>query len=142
MSWRPAIGLVRDNHERGQPVTTSDERPLRPHGEAGVPGRRFDVVVDGGPVVDATELCARLEVELAASGSRVATCDVGAVVAPDAAVLDALARLQLTARRLGARVVLCRVGDALHSLLALTGLDAVLGEAPCESTGPGPSAPT
>jgi ABC-type transporter Mla MlaB component len=49
-------------------------------------------------------------------------CDVGALVEPDVAVVDALARLQLAARRSGCRIDLQGVGPALADLLELMGL--------------------
>ncbi|WP_065967393.1 STAS domain-containing protein [Streptomyces sparsogenes] len=72
-------------------------------------------------------LCARLR-ELAsrdAQGGPVVV-DVGAVRAPDLAVLEALARLRLTARRLGRRIRLRGASGELRALLARAGLDAVL----------------
>jgi hypothetical protein len=49
-------------------------------------------------------------------------CDVGAIEAPDAVTLDALARLQLGAGRAGRRVVLRHASSELRALLGLTGL--------------------
>jgi anti-anti-sigma regulatory factor len=52
-------------------------------------------------------------------------CDVGAL-APDAAVVDALARLQLSARRLGYEICLRDASDDLQDLLDFIGLSEVL----------------
>jgi hypothetical protein len=56
-------------------------------------------------------------------------CDVRALPA-DAATVDALARLQLFARRAGFELWLCHASPELCSLLAFTGLDAVLSVEP------------
>lgn len=48
------------------------------------------------------------------------------VLAPDLAVVDALARLQLTAGRLGGRVLLRNPSTALSDLLELVGLAGLL----------------
>ncbi len=53
-------------------------------------------------------------------------CDVGAVVDPDLATVDALARLQLTVKRLGGSIELRGATRHLEELLALTGLEEVL----------------
>jgi STAS domain len=52
-------------------------------------------------------------------------CDVGALVEPDVAAVDALARLQLAARRSGCRICLQRVAPELRDLLDLMGLAEV-----------------
>jgi anti-anti-sigma regulatory factor len=57
-------------------------------------------------------------------------CDVGALVSPDAATIDALARLQLTLRRLGFELRLRHVPDELAELIAFAGLSDVLGVKP------------
>jgi hypothetical protein len=49
-------------------------------------------------------------------------CDVGALVEPDVATVDALARLQLAARRSGCRVALQQVAPELTELLELMGM--------------------
>ncbi|MFF1902243.1 STAS domain-containing protein [Kitasatospora sp. NPDC058218] len=54
------------------------------------------------------------------------TCDVGALTAPDLAVVDALARLRLAAGRHGVRVVLTNASSPLRELLAFSGLAGVL----------------
>jgi hypothetical protein len=49
-------------------------------------------------------------------------CDVGALVEPDVAAVEALARLQLAARRSGCRIRLYDVPPQLGGLLELMGL--------------------
>lgn len=56
----------------------------------------------------------------------VLTCDLGALTAPDLAVVDALARLRLAAARHGVAVVLLNAGGPLRELLAFSGLSALL----------------
>jgi hypothetical protein len=53
-------------------------------------------------------------------------CDVGAVAAPDAVTIDALARLQLTALRVGRRIGLRHASSELQELLDYFGLSAVV----------------
>ncbi|MFE4973181.1 STAS domain-containing protein [Kitasatospora sp. NPDC056651] len=76
-------------------------------------------------------------------GSPVLTCDLGALTAPDLAVVDALARLRLAAARHGVTVVLLNTGGPLRELLAFSGLAALLPDAadplePGPGPGPGP----
>ncbi|MFD0272701.1 STAS domain-containing protein [Kitasatospora sp. NPDC127111] len=66
------------------------------------------------------------------------TCDVGALTAPDLAVVDALARLRLAAARHGVRVRLENASGPLRELLAFSGLGCVL---PVEDAGPPGSEP-
>ncbi|MER6144395.1 STAS domain-containing protein [Streptomyces sparsogenes] len=91
----------------------------------------------GGPVVlvlgravrraEVPGLCARLrELASQSAGAGPVVVDVGAVRAPDLAVLEALARLRLTARRLGRQIRLRGASGELRALLARAGLDAVL----------------
>ncbi len=61
------------------------------------------------------------------SNADVLTCDVGAIVDPDAVTVDALARLQLTARRKGRTIRLLHASPELEELLALTGLGHLVG---------------
>ncbi|CAN5626735.1 hypothetical protein BH24ACT26_BH24ACT26_03030 [soil metagenome] len=86
------------------------------------------VLVIAGSIAraDVRALCDRVRVLLETSDSDLAVCDVGALVDPDAVVVDALARLQLTARRLGRRVRLRHVSCELQELLALVALSDVL----------------
>ncbi|MEU9075887.1 STAS domain-containing protein [Kitasatospora sp. NPDC048538] len=57
---------------------------------------------------------------------RALVCDLGALDAPDLAVVDALARLRLAAGRHGVGVVLRNAGGPLRELLAFSGLAALL----------------
>ncbi len=79
------------------------------------------------------DLCARLERALTAPGGAapapgaVADCDVGGVVRPDLALVDAVARLAVVARRSGHTLRLRRVPPDLRALLDLVGLADVVG---------------
>ncbi len=84
---------------------------------------------------DIPELCERVGALVDRSGTSVVVCDVGDVVAPDAATVDALARLQLTARRRGCRMRLRHVSHELQELLYLTGLCEVVPALVLESVG-------
>jgi anti-anti-sigma regulatory factor len=75
---------------------------------------------------DMPALCERVRVLLEDSDAELVVCDVGALVAPDAVTVDALARLQLTARRLGRRIRLRHARGELRDLLVLMGLSEVL----------------
>jgi STAS domain len=52
-------------------------------------------------------------------------CDVGALIEPDVAAVEALARLQLAARRSGCRIKLYDVQPQLGGLLELMGLGGI-----------------
>ncbi|HEV7897822.1 MAG TPA: STAS domain-containing protein [Planosporangium sp.] len=83
-----------------------------------------------GPVVgraDIPGLCERLTVLLRNTRAAVVTCDVGAITHPDIATIEVLARLRLTARRLGCDLRVHGANHRLTELLAVTGLDDVLG---------------
>jgi ABC-type transporter Mla MlaB component len=71
-------------------------------------------------------LCERVQVLLTLQAVDRLVCDVGAIVAPDAVTVDALARLQLTARRLGREVRIRHAPRELQELLALMGLSDVV----------------
>ena len=75
---------------------------------------------------DIPGLCARLSDRLDVSAVVVVVCDVGALVGPDVAALDALARLELIARRRGARLALHRASAELLELVALAGLSRAM----------------
>jgi hypothetical protein len=60
------------------------------------------------------------------SRARSLICDVGAVAAPDAVTIDALARLQLTALRVGRRIGLRHASSELQELLDYFGLSGVV----------------
>ncbi|QNE75409.1 STAS domain-containing protein [Streptomyces finlayi] len=97
----------------------------------------IELVVSGRVTrADVSRLCAQLETLLYgpagdASGPVPAVdCDVGGVVRPDLALVEALARLGLIVRRAGGRELRLRnVPPELRTLLDLTGLGEVLGPA-------------
>ncbi|MFE2376728.1 STAS domain-containing protein [Streptomyces sp. NPDC059398] len=100
------------------------------------------VLVVTGPVgrADVPRLCEELRLLLhgagaagraARAGVPVVDCDVGGVVRPGLAAVEALAGLRLTALRYGSRLRLRNVGPELTELLALTGLTG-LAESPEE----------
>jgi ABC-type transporter Mla MlaB component len=84
--------------------------------------------VVGGLVAptDVPGLCERLRALLESSEADCVLCDVGALITPDAATVDALARLQVTAQRLGRDVRIRHASDGLVELLALVGLADVI----------------
>jgi ABC-type transporter Mla MlaB component len=95
-----------------------------------VPQERPPPVFAIGPVVDRADiprLWARLAALVRDTSAAAVLCDVGAVTAPDAATVEALARLRLTARRLGCDLRVLRAHPHLTDLVALTGLSDVLG---------------
>ncbi|MFJ8433498.1 STAS domain-containing protein [Kitasatospora sp. NPDC094019] len=67
-----------------------------------------------------------VKTETRASATRPLICDLGALTAPDLAVVDALARLRRAAARHGVRLVLRNADGPLRELLAFSGLAAVL----------------
>jgi ABC-type transporter Mla MlaB component len=71
-------------------------------------------------------ICERTRLLLEDGDAAVVVCDVAAIVAPDAATVDALARLQLGARRLGRTIRLRNASRELQELLAFVGLSGVL----------------
>ncbi|MFI6947168.1 STAS domain-containing protein [Streptomyces sp. NPDC050422] len=72
-------------------------------------------------------LCADLEAILATSDAAVVDCDVGGVVEPDLASVEAVARLSLVARRSGGRRLRLRgTPPELQLLLDLVGLGEVV----------------
>jgi ABC-type transporter Mla MlaB component len=75
---------------------------------------------------DIPELCERVRVLLADDATDQLECDVGAITAPDAVTIDALARLQLTAKRLGCEVRIRRASPELRDLVAFMGLSGVI----------------
>jgi ABC-type transporter Mla MlaB component len=99
-----------------------------PRARLPLPGPSATVVVLSGRIAraDIPALCERVRVLLEGSDAELVICDVGALVDPDAVMVDALTRLQLTARRLGRRVRLRDACGELQGLLALMGLGDVL----------------
>jgi hypothetical protein len=86
------------------------------------------VMIIDGPTApaDIGGLCERLRRQVEARPADLILCDVGPLVDPDLAAIDALARLQLTARRLGCRIRLRGACGHLRELLGLSGLDDVV----------------
>ena len=86
------------------------------------------ILVISGPIArgDAPWLCEQVRALLERSDADQVVCDVGALVDPDAATMDALARLQLTARRVGRQLRLRHACGELRDLLALMGLGEVI----------------
>ena len=100
---------------------------LRPSPEPGTL-----ILVISGPVGRAgiPGLCERGRALLESTDADHVVCDVGALIDPDAATVDALAHLQLTARRFGRPIRLHRACGRLQELLALMGLADVVPLAP------------
>jgi ABC-type transporter Mla MlaB component len=100
-------------------------------GQWGVDATTPNALVVTGQVTRAEVpgLCAELEALL--SGPSAVTwvdCDVGGVVHPDLALVEAIARLGLVARRAGdVELRLRNVPPELGSLLELVGLSGVVG---------------
>jgi anti-anti-sigma regulatory factor len=87
----------------------------------------IDVIVSGPiPPAEMRRLCDRIHATLERGDATVVVCDVGPVVAADAAVVDVIARLQLTARRLGCEVRVRHAHPRLRELLRLMGLSGVV----------------
>lgn len=74
---------------------------------------------------DIEPLCERAR-GLLVSAPRVLVCDVGALVDPDVASVDAIARLQLMARESGRELRLRNACSELLELLDLAGLTDVI----------------
>ena len=79
---------------------------------------------------DLPGLVTRARSLLKADEHRRIVCDVGGLVEPDAATVDALARLQLAARRRGREVSLLGASERLRDLLSFCGLNEAI--PPCE----------
>ena len=73
---------------------------------------------------DIPGLCAALVLVLEESRGEVVECEVGALVRPDASVVEALARLQLVALRRGSRIRLWNASPELCELIDFMGLRA------------------
>ncbi|MGY0463148.1 STAS domain-containing protein [Kitasatospora sp. cg17-2] len=76
-----------------------------------------------------------MKTETRTSAAPPLICDLGALAAPDLAVVDALARLRRAAARHGVRLVLRNANGPLRELLAFSGLAAVLLVEPDEEHG-------
>jgi ABC-type transporter Mla MlaB component len=94
------------------------EAPFRP--VLSIVGRVTPDDVDG--------LYCRVTNQRGESGEGAVLCDVGAVTAVDAVIVDALARLQLNARRDGRSIELLHASAALRDLLDFIGLSKAV---PC-----------
>jgi hypothetical protein len=86
------------------------------------------VLVFGGPVTrgDVPGLCDNVCALLRASDAELILCDVGAVVDPDVAAVEALARLRIATSRLGRRLHVRNASPDFEALLAFMGLGDVL----------------
>lgn len=86
------------------------------------------VVVLSGSIAraDLPDLCDQARRQFEGSEERVVFCDAGAVIAPDAVAVDAVARLHLTAKRLGCELRLQHACARFEELIALAGLSDVL----------------
>jgi ABC-type transporter Mla MlaB component len=102
------------------------------------PGPGGTVLIMIGPVAreGIPALCDRARRLLEGCDAGPISCDVAALVQPDAVTIDALARLQLAALRLGYRVELQRARGPLVELLLLSGLSGVVR---CAGSGSGAS---
>jgi anti-anti-sigma regulatory factor len=87
------------------------------------------ILAIGAPIDPAgvPALCARFRILLEDSNAELVICDIGGLIEPDAAAIDALARLALTARRLGRRLRLVFPSPALKELFGYVGLAEVVG---------------
>ena len=111
-----------------RPRWRSDSRDLWEEYQLSVCGSSSIVLVFGGPVTrgDVPGLCENVCALLRASDAEVILCDVGAVIDPDVAAVDALARLRVATRRLGRRMRVRNASDEFKALLAFMGLGDVL----------------
>jgi STAS domain len=71
---------------------------------------------------DIPRLCAQLRARLELGDVALVICEVGALLDPDAAAVDALAQLRLTSRRFGCRVRLRGASPELLGLISFMGL--------------------
>jgi anti-anti-sigma regulatory factor len=126
MSFAVLRGLTNANRDgvpsADRPPATSMSTTRPP------PGTRTLVLLVAGRVAaaDVPNMCERVRVVLEKCGAASVVCDVGAVVDPDAVMVDAIVRLQLTTRRLGRRFRLHRASPALRHLLEFMGLSDVV----------------
>lgn len=75
---------------------------------------------------DATEVASIVAEHLRRRPARTVICEVGYLVAPGAAAVDAVCRIRLGVRRLGGRLRLRHASPALLDLIDLMGLCDVL----------------
>ena len=106
--------------EESQSVGTPSQRPARDPSEI--------VIIIGGRLdrADAVRLGTHARALLEHGGAELLVCDVGALIKPDAVVIDALCRMRLAARRLGCQLALRDASSHLGELLALVGLTDVM----------------
>jgi anti-anti-sigma regulatory factor len=92
------------------------------------PGPHTVVVAIGGRIDrdDAVALGARIRELLAGRSATLLVCDLGSLVDPDAATVDAICRIKVVAIRLGCRLQLRAAPPPLVELLDLVGLSDVL----------------
>ena len=90
--------------------------------------RGLAVLLLHGPIVpqDIPALCRRACSLVERTDADLVVCDVGALVAPDAVAVEALARVRLTVRRLGRRVCVRQSCPELRELAAFMGLADIL----------------
>ncbi len=97
--------------------------PWRPHPERGT----IVLVIEGRIARSGIPgLCERVRDVLEGCGEELVVCDVGGILDPDVATVDALARVQLTARRMGRRIRLLHACWELTDLVDLMGLAGVV----------------
>jgi ABC-type transporter Mla MlaB component len=107
-------------------LAAPDESPPTPS-PADTPSAQIQLGINGRlDRADIPELCERARGLLRDDAADQLVCDVGAIVAPDAVTVDALARLQLTARRLGRRARVEHASAELRGLLMFMGLSDAL----------------
>ena len=129
MSFSPEQGLSGEDSERSPRLAAPEQSPTTPRGALRPdPETNEGILVIGRPLARAhiSGLCDRAQTILETRARTVLDCDVGALVDPDAVVVDAVARLQLTARRLGAEIRLRDASPRLQELLAFVGLSEVV----------------
>jgi ABC-type transporter Mla MlaB component len=112
-------------------VASAEDSAAPPRATPAPRSRRQPTTIElglAGPIerADIPALCERARMLMESSRTRSFVCDVGAVVAPDAVTIDALARLQLTALRAGRRIGLSHVSSELQELLLYCGLSGVV----------------
>jgi len=85
------------------------------------------VVAIGGRIDrdEAAAIGARVRGLLVGRGANLLICDLGSLIDPDAATIDAICRIKLVARRLGCRVQLRATPPRLAELIDLVGLAEV-----------------
>jgi anti-anti-sigma factor len=79
---------------------------------------------------DAARFAVLVEDQLRGRPASVVICDVGGLVAPDAAAVDAICRIRLGVRRAGGRLRLRHAAPELRDLIDLIGLCDVLSTRP------------